>query len=885
VDADSRELSPDQWERLKGVVADALERDDVAERRAFVAHACADDTAIRREAEAMLAFSPDRLENEAESMARALRRDEPSRADERIGSYQIVRELGRGGMGSVWLARRADRQFEKQVAIKLLKRGTDTDEVLRRFQGERQILAQLDHPNIARLLDAGTTQDGLPFFVMEFVEGERLTDFVWARALPLNERLHLFGKICAAVQFAHQNLVVHRDLKPSNILVTADGEPKLLDFGIAKLLGAGEDAWEVTIAGRERLTPGYASPEQVRGEPVTTVSDVYTLGALLYEILAGRPPHRFAAALPTATEMNRVICDEEPIRPSLAAKEPDMRKRLRGDLDTIVLRALSKVPARRYSSAATLAHDLRRYLEGRPVRARRDTTAYRARKFLGRNKPGVAAASVLMVALLAGSAATLWQARRAERRFNDVRKIANSLMFEFHDAIKDIPGALAARQLVTRRAVGYLDSLAAEAGDDHSIQSELAAAYGMIGRITFDVHQSIDSHRKAVALSEALVHSAPKNSAHRRQLSESLRDLGDMLKVAGISREAIETAQRSLAIIQSLANESPLDLRLQEELAERLESAAVVLLDVADARAALASARQAMAIAEKVIGANPAEDLERVRNLGRVYGLVSYASEEQGDYPTALEYGRKSAELGRRNFDREPSNARYQRDVWAGLLRTGRQLGAIGETDAAFASLAEAARMMESLSAADPADKGHRRWLAVTYSCLADLHSATAQFAPALDHYRKAIALSEELLAEDSGRIETQRDLAKFYQAVGVLLTKNADHAGALAHLTKALAFAEASAAHDPENARIRSRLADVLATLGACHRARADEASMSDRDEHLRSALAAYASSLSAWQLVERSGLLSNADAPKPAEVAERLAECEAMLQRSTPL
>jgi serine/threonine protein kinase len=175
--------------------------------------ACADDTAVRREAEAMLTFSPDRLEHEAESMARALRREEPSRADERIGSYRVVRELGRGGMGTVWLASRADRQFEKQVAIKLLKRGTDTDEVLRRFQSERQILAQLEHPNIARLLDAGTTEGDLPFFVMEFVEGERLTDFVWARALPLNERLHLFGKICAAVQFAHQNLVVHRDLE------------------------------------------------------------------------------------------------------------------------------------------------------------------------------------------------------------------------------------------------------------------------------------------------------------------------------------------------------------------------------------------------------------------------------------------------------------------------------------------------------------------------------------------------------------------------------------------------------------------------------------------------------------------------------------------------
>ena len=196
MDADKGELRPDQWERLKGVVADALEQENVAERRAFVARACADDTTVRREAEAMLAFSPDRLEYEAESMARALRREEPSHADERIGSYQIIRELGRGGMGSVWLARRADQQFEKQVAIKLLKRGTDTDEVLRRFRGERQILARLEHPNIARLLDGGTTADGLPYFVMEYVKGVRITEFCAAQNLNVASRVELFLKVC-----------------------------------------------------------------------------------------------------------------------------------------------------------------------------------------------------------------------------------------------------------------------------------------------------------------------------------------------------------------------------------------------------------------------------------------------------------------------------------------------------------------------------------------------------------------------------------------------------------------------------------------------------------------------------------------------------------------
>jgi serine/threonine protein kinase len=594
-------MTPERWQTVKGTLADALERSDPHERAAFLSQRCADDTALRREVQSLLDQPDDEFDDCAESVG-LVQSDSIAQTEHigrRTGTYELIRELGRGGMGSVWLARRADLHFEKQVAVKLLKRGTDTDEVLRRFQAERQILAQLEHPNIARLLDAGTTDDGLPFFVMEFIEGERLTDFVWSRALPLKDRLNLFAKICAAVQFAHQNLVVHRDLKPSNILVTAEGEPKLLDFGIAKLLGPGDDAWEVTAAGRERLTPGYASPEQVRGDRITTVSDVYALGALLYEILADAPPHRFAGSQPTATEMNRVICDEASIRPSLAAKDAGMRKALRGDLDTIVLRALSKQPERRYSSAATLAHDLRRYLEGRPVRARRDTAGYRARKFLGRNKAAVAGATVLVAALLAGSATTLWQARRAERRFNDVRKIANSLMFEFHEAIKDLPGALEARQLVTRRAAEYLDSLAKEAGDDPSIQSELAAAYGLVGQITFDVHQSINSHRKAVALGEALVRSAPHEVAHLKLLSESLRDLSDMLKVAGHSREAIESARRSVAVIRSAADESPRDTALQQELAERLESTAVILFDVGDISGGLAAALEARPIEEK----------------------------------------------------------------------------------------------------------------------------------------------------------------------------------------------------------------------------------------------------------------------------------------------
>ena len=248
---------------------------------------------------------------------------EESLVGRQFGAYQIIREIGRGGLGAVYLAARADDEYRKEVAIKLVRRGLDTEDILRRFRNERQILAQLDHPNIARLIDGGTTDEGLPYFVMEYVNGEPIGAYCDAHSLSTTERLNLFRKVCAAVTYAHQNLVIHRDLKPSNILVASDGEPKLLDFGIAKLLGQDEEALAQTMAGQRVMTPEYASPEQVKGEKITTASDVYSLGVLLYELLTGRRPYRLKTR--TAEEIARAITDQEPERPSTAAVEAQKR--------------------------------------------------------------------------------------------------------------------------------------------------------------------------------------------------------------------------------------------------------------------------------------------------------------------------------------------------------------------------------------------------------------------------------------------------------------------------------------------------------------------------------------------------------------------------------
>jgi serine/threonine protein kinase len=440
-------MSPEQWGQLKELFRTAIKYEP-PQRAAFLDQACASDPALREEIESLLT-SHDESETFIETPAfvntvSAITESPPEQIEgRRIGTYQLVREIGRGGMGTVYLARRADEQYEKLVAMKVLRRGMDTEDIVRRFRTERQILASLDHPNIARLLDGGTTDDGLPYLVMEHVEGTPVTDYCDLHRLTTNARLRLFRTICAAVQHAHQNLVVHRDLKPSNILITTDGTPKLLDFGIAKVLTPELNAFMMDRTRTELriLTPDYASPEQVRGEKLATTSDVYSLGVVLYELLTGHRPYRSLNTPPH--ELARIICEQEPAKPSATVTnllvlkhgeakpqtsitpeslsrardtQPDkLRRRLSGDLDNIILMALRKEPARRYASVGQFAEDLRRHLDGLPVIARKDTFKYRTTKFVRRNGLGVAAAGIILLSLLGGIVATAWQARAAQQ--------------------------------------------------------------------------------------------------------------------------------------------------------------------------------------------------------------------------------------------------------------------------------------------------------------------------------------------------------------------------------------------------------------------------------------------------------------------------------------
>jgi serine/threonine protein kinase/tetratricopeptide (TPR) repeat protein len=430
-----------RWRQIEDLFQAALDCESVR-REAFLDSACGHDTSLRQEVESLLASYDKGSFTETPAFVEGLKlleeRDERSLAGQNIGPYKVIRKLGQGGMGAVYLATRADQAFQKQVAIKLIKRGQDTDDVIRRFRAERQILASLEHPNITRLLDGGTTEDGLPYFVMEYIQGQPIDAYCDSNNLDIAQRLKLFQRVCSAVHFAHQNLVIHRDIKPGNILVTSEGVPRLLDFGIAKLLAVEPSFADRTVTMARRMTPLSASPEQVRGGNITTASDVYSLGVLLYKLLTGHSPYCLTGR--SSEEFERAICLEDPEKPSAEIDRveatgsdgaitpqsvsetregtPDkLRRRLRGDLDNIVLMALRKEPQRRYSSVLQFSEDIRRHLEGLPVLARRDTPGYRAGKFIGRHKTGVAAAVLIFLSLTTGIFATLRQARlaRAER--------------------------------------------------------------------------------------------------------------------------------------------------------------------------------------------------------------------------------------------------------------------------------------------------------------------------------------------------------------------------------------------------------------------------------------------------------------------------------------
>ncbi|MGH9379089.1 MAG: protein kinase domain-containing protein [Thermoanaerobaculia bacterium] len=571
---------PADTEEVVALFGEALDLPP-ARRRAHVEAAAADE-AVRREVLSLLAAHeqgrsrPERLDP---VQAAAMLVDEAqaeASAGRHIGPFRIVRELGRGGMGVVHLAERADGAYEQQVALKILPTWLCSDAQGQRFLLERQILARLDHPGIARLLDGGVAEDGEPYFALEYVEGEPLTRWCDARRLAIGERLRLFLRVCEAVEYAHRRLVVHRDLKPSNILVTADGEVKLLDFGIAKLLGGGvgSDATALTRASQRPLTPGYAAPEQHRGAPVTTATDVYSLGVLLYELLVGRRPYdaataqRLDAAAPLTPPMRPSSAvraspsgserdGSEPYDPAAAARargsRPDrLNRRLRGDLDTIVLQALREEPERRYGSVAALAIDIRRHLDGHPVSARPASIGYRASRFVRRHRVGVAAAVLVMLALAAGMTAALWQAGKARAQAEVALRSKDfvvSLLRDTSPAQSDEGIELRAVDLL-RHSVDRVES---ELDHTPALQAELRGAIVMALLDLGAPDDALPLAERAAAQLRAV------HGPHSRELAEGLHRLARVYGHLGAPEKGEAPAREALAILDGLGSEPNMD--------------------------------------------------------------------------------------------------------------------------------------------------------------------------------------------------------------------------------------------------------------------------------------------------------------------------------------
>ena len=755
-------MNRESWQSIKDHFAAASALTG-AERVAYLDANCGDPT-LRAELESLLAAHA-QVDAVVDQPAVAyingatLSGSPEQRIGMRLGPYEIVALIGRGGMGDVYRARRVDAQYEKEVAIKLVPGGYQASFVLERLRAERQILANLEHPNIARLLDGGASQDGTPYLVMELVEGQPLDRYCAGR--PLEARLDLFRDVCAAVSYAHQRLVIHRDLKPGNVLVTADGTVKLLDFGIAKLVqpSPADDQAAATLI--QPLTPGFASPEQVLGKTITTASDVYSLGVVLYQLLAGRSPYR--NQIKTTQDAIREICEVVPPPPSAAANAAI--RRIPHDLDAIVMRALRKEPERRYTSVAELSEDLLRYLKRLPVHARGDEFSYRAGKFLRRHKLQVGAAALVFISLLGGIFFSLREARiaerhrqaaeaqraRAERHFQSVRKLANTMMFEIHDAILALPGSTQARQLIAARAKEYLESLTLDTQSDPALLAEIATAYRQLATVQGNPYNAnlgdrqgaLESHRRAIALLEQALQMQPGNADFQRELALNYTRMAMLGGVVDRKAEG-EFLQKAIGILERASAASPADTQVSRNLATAYAQYAQHLRNGHEFAPATGFYRKVLSVYEHLHGAHPEEPMFQ-QNLSHAHRYLGTILALQKQFPAALEQYRIAETLNADRLAHDPDNQEARFNVTLSDSNIGFVLGELGDVDGALGYYRKVLAARSALVKADPRDERALTGLSETFNYLGVNLARKGDYLNALDAFNKSLSLRKDL--------------------------------------------------------------------------------------------------------------------------------------------
>lgn len=731
--------------------------------------------------------------------------DEQFRTGVELDRYRLLERIGAGGMGSVYRAVRSDDQYSKTVAIKLCDSWDSA--TIERLRQERQILAGLEHPSIARLLDGGATSEGVPFLAMEYVEGVPIDRYVAERKLPPREILELFRKICAAVSYAHRNLVVHRDLKPANILVTSQGEPKLLDFGIAKLLDGSAPRTRTGIA---PMTPEYASPEQVRGGAITTATDTYSLGVLLYELLSGARPYSVTG---NPLELANAIVNQTP-RPL----RERMGRRCDADLENIVRLALRKEPERRYASVDQFSEDIGRYLSGYPVVARSPSRAYRLRKFVGRNRGVVVASSFLLVALLAGIAATLYQARIANERFNDVRQLAHAVIFDYHDAIEPLPGSTPVRRKLVQDALVYLDKLSHQK-TDASLKRELVEGFVKISNVQGNGYESnlgdttgaLSSAARAVGLGEQLV-AADRSPESRRALASAYVILGDLLSGTNRLQEAARNYRSAIALEDAVVQDLPDDVDGSTQLAATLRHYGDLLgregqSNLGQTAAALASYRRAVAITEGLAQRKP--DLHSVqRALYDGYLALGSAELTAGHLLEAEQDQRRAVEMIRRIATSGPAQTSDQVELAGACLQLVQVLVDNGKPLEALPYVMNAAAIMQVQARADPSNALYRRNLAVTETHVANVMRRAGDPAGAARHAQQALKISEQLSSQDPNNAESLSDVANSHMKLAEALLDEHKPSEALGHDRDAISILKgiAGASSDSNISRLLVR-------------------------------------------------------------------------------